>query len=409
MEAGPFFNAVYEIADADRFPVGEAVNFSRLPIDLGIIHYASDTPYTQARTLGARGLSYYGMDSTYASSLAILRRILGSRASWLDARPAVRNAPRIRDRSGCLWRRRTARCRDLRRLTGIEHAQARRRARRRARAADARRTRTRVDSELEGLAPAAEPVLHGRLAPLGPGKESVTGHWELMGVVPKAPLPTYPYGFPDEVVSELEHATEQRFCCNRPYSGTQVLEDFGEHHLRTRELILYTSADSVLQIAAHHDVLDEPALHRLLRDRARGDARRACGRPRDRAAVRRLPGRLRAHGRPPRLRAGAAGAVLSAGAEDAGVAVHGVGKIRDLFAGVGIDAAYPGATNEQAIASTSELVRSLDSGLVFVNLVDTDQLFGHRHDVPGFVGALRAIDTPWPAGSSCCATTTCWS
>jgi hypothetical protein len=76
MEAGPFLNAVYEIADADRFPVGEAVNFAKLPIDLGIIHYASDTPYTQARTLGARGLSYYGMDSTYASSLAILRRIL---------------------------------------------------------------------------------------------------------------------------------------------------------------------------------------------------------------------------------------------------------------------------------------------------------------------------------------------
>ena len=77
---------------------------------------------------------------------------------------------------------------------------------------------------------------------------------------------------------------------------------------------------------------------------------------------------------------------------DAGVAVHGVGKIRDLFAGVGIDARYPGATNEEAIASTTELVRSLDSGFVFVNLVDTDQLFGHRHDVPGFVGALRAID-----------------
>jgi hypothetical protein len=76
MEAGPFCDAVYEIADADRYPVGEAVNFSKVPIDLGIIHYASDTPYTQARTLGARGLSYYGMDSTYASSLAILRRVL---------------------------------------------------------------------------------------------------------------------------------------------------------------------------------------------------------------------------------------------------------------------------------------------------------------------------------------------
>ena len=103
MEAGPFCNAVYEIADADRFPVGEAVNFAKLPIDLGIIHYASDTPYTQARTLGARGLSYYGMDSTYASSLAILRRILRLEGILPERRRRVHpHAPRIRDRDGRL-------------------------------------------------------------------------------------------------------------------------------------------------------------------------------------------------------------------------------------------------------------------------------------------------------------------
>ena len=121
---------------------------------------------------------------------------------------------------------------------------------------------------LEGVAPASEPVLHGRLHPLGPGKESTTGHWELMGVVPEHPLPTYPDGFPPEVVERLEEATGRRFCCNRPYSGTEVIEDFGEHHLETGELILYTSADSVLQIAAHVDVLDEPGLYEVC-ERAR--------------------------------------------------------------------------------------------------------------------------------------------
>ena len=96
METGPYCNAVYEIADADRHPVGEAVNFSKLPIDLGIIHYASDTPYTQARTLGAQGLSYYGLDSTYASSLAILRRILAPRGrAW--PRDRARPDPALRD------------------------------------------------------------------------------------------------------------------------------------------------------------------------------------------------------------------------------------------------------------------------------------------------------------------------
>src|SRR5215213_984416 len=114
---------------------------------------------------------------------------------------------------------------------------------------------------LRGVAPAEAPVVHGRLAPLGPGKESTTGHWELMGAPPREPLPTYPDGFPPEVLAALEQATGRRFCCNRPYSGTDVLVDFGPHHLETGELILYTSADSVLQIAAHVDVLDEPGLY----------------------------------------------------------------------------------------------------------------------------------------------------
>jgi phosphopentomutase len=245
---------------------------------------------------------------------------------------------------------------------------------------------------LAGVAAAASQVLHGRLRPLGPGKESVTGHWELMGVVPQAPLPTYPDGFPADLIERLEQATGRRFCCNRPYSGTQVIDDYGEHHLRSGELILYTSADSVLQIAAHNDVIDEPELHDLcatVREMMTGEhavgrviARPFTGRP---GAFRRTTGRHDYSLQPP------ARSYLQELSAD-GVPVHGVGKIHDLFAGVGIDVSHPGATNPMAIASATELVRNLDHGLVFVNLVDTDQLYGHRHDVPGFAGALRAID-----------------
>jgi phosphopentomutase len=245
---------------------------------------------------------------------------------------------------------------------------------------------------LDGVPAAATPVLHGRVGALGPGKESVTGHWELMGVIPPAPLPTYPQGFPDEVVSELERVSGRRFCCNRPYSGTQVLEDFGEHHLRTGELILYTSADSVLQVAAHHDVIDEPQLHRLcaaVREVMRGQ--HAVGRVIARPFIGGPGAFVRTSGRHDYSLVPPSRSYLEE-LQAAGIPVHGVGKIRDLFAGVGIDASHPGATNPEAIASVSELVDTLDSGLVFANFVDTDQIYGHRHDVPGFAGALRAID-----------------
>jgi phosphopentomutase len=245
---------------------------------------------------------------------------------------------------------------------------------------------------LEGVAPADEPVVHGRLAPLGPGKESTTGHWELMGVVPEHPLPTYPDGFPDDVVAALERATGHRFCCNLPYSGTEVIEDYGVHHLETGELILYTSADSVLQIAAHVDVLDEPGLYRVCetaRELMTGEhaVGRVIARPFEGSpgAFHRREGRRDFAAAPP-------GRSYLEELQDAGVPVHGVGKIRDLFAGVGIDMKHDGATNAKGIAATTSLLSELESGLVFVNLVETDQMYGHRHDVEGFHRALREID-----------------
>jgi phosphopentomutase len=243
-----------------------------------------------------------------------------------------------------------------------------------------------------GVPPAASPVVHGRLHPVGPGKESTTGHWELMGVVPEHPLPTYPTGFPPEVMRALEEATGLRFICNRPYSGTEVIEDFGPQHLETGEAILYTSADSVLQIAAHIDRLSEQELYaacEAARQVMRGEhaVGRVIARPFGGApgSFQRTEGRHDYAVLPP-------GRSYLQELEEAGAAVHGVGKISDLFAGVGVGFKYPGATNAGGIAETTRLLGELETGLIFVNLVETDQVYGHRHDAQGFARALEEID-----------------
>jgi phosphopentomutase len=246
--------------------------------------------------------------------------------------------------------------------------------------------------ELEGVAPASAPALHGRLAARGPGKESTTGHWELMGAVAPAPLPTYPRGFPDEIVRALERATGHRFICNRPYTGIAAIDDFGAEHLRDGRLILYTSQDSVLQIAAHVSRLSEEDLREVCAAaRAVMTGEHAVGRviarpfQGDPGAFRRTEGRHDFSVQPP------ARTYLDELC-DGGVAVHGVGKVSDLFAGRGISVSHPGATNERALLETTRLVRELDHGLVFTNLVETDQVYGHRKDVAGFHRALREID-----------------
>jgi phosphopentomutase len=249
---------------------------------------------------------------------------------------------------------------------------------------------------LDGVAPVPDPVLHGRVGPLGPGKESVTGHWELMGVVPQLPLPTYPDGFPDDVVRRLEQATGARFCCNRPYSGTQVIDDFGSHHLRSGELILYTSADSVLQIAAHEEVVPLDELYRIceaaraIADRhriGRVIARPFVGRP---GAFRRTYNRRDYALVPP-------APTLLDHLVDAGQEVIGIGKISDIFAGRGISRSLHSEGNADGLRLTLEALPTLERGLLFVNLVDFDMLYGHRNDVPGFARALAELDAWLPA------------
>lgn len=245
---------------------------------------------------------------------------------------------------------------------------------------------------LRGVPPASEPAIHGRLHALGPGKDSTTGHWELMGIVLDRPLPTYPDGFPRDVIARLQEATGRQLMCNRPYNGIAAIDDYGAEHLRTGALIAYTSQDSVLQLAAHLDRCSEAQLYRACaaaREVMSGDhavgrviARPFTGRP---GAFARTEGRRDFALQPPSR--GYLGEI-----QDAGVPVHGVGKVSDLFAGVGIDHCHPGATNRAALTSARELLQRLDRGLVFVNLIETDQVYGHRHDTAGFHAALRAID-----------------
>ena len=245
---------------------------------------------------------------------------------------------------------------------------------------------------LRGVAPAATPVVYGRLAPLGPGKDSATGHWELMGVVPPEPLPTYPHGFPPEVVAHIREQFGRAPLCNRPYDGLAAIDDFAAEHRRSGAPIVYTSQDSVLQVATHVDVLAEAELHaRCAELRARLTGSHAVGRVIARpftggpGAYARTAGRRDFALRPP-------GRSYLEAMRDAGVAVHAVGKVWDLFAGVGIAHKHPAPTNAEGLEVTGRLVDELDAGFVLVNLVETDQVHGHRKDTAGFHAALRDID-----------------
>jgi phosphopentomutase len=244
---------------------------------------------------------------------------------------------------------------------------------------------------IRGVAPAVRPALHGRLWPLGPGKDTTAGHWEMMGVrVPR--FPVYPHGFPPSVIAEFERVTGRRVIGNAPSEGLRAIFDHGERHMRTGELIVYTSQDSVFQIAAHTDVVREEQLYdycwaarRILsgeHEVGRVIARPFEGQP---GAFRRTAGR-RDFALPPPTRS------YLDELSDAGVDVHAVGKVGPVFAVRGVSFDHPAHDNPTAIAAIDRILDGVASGLVFANLVDTDQVYGHRKDVEGFAAALREID-----------------
>ncbi len=245
---------------------------------------------------------------------------------------------------------------------------------------------------LRGVPPAPHPAIHGRLHPLGPGKDSIGGHWELMGVVQERAMPTYSDGFPAEVIERLVRAMGHEVICNRPDNGLAAIEEYGAEHLGSGALILYTSQDSVLQLAGHVDRVPLAELHRACaaaRECMSGEhaVGRVIARP-----FRGEPGAFeRTEGRRDFALAPPARSYLQE-LQEAGLEVHGVGKVGDLFSGVGITHGHPGASNRQALDSVEGLLQEIEGGLVFANLIETDQLYGHRKDVVGFDGALREID-----------------
>ena len=231
----------------------------------------------------------------------------------------------------------------------------------------------------------------GRMAESSRGKDTTTGHWEIAGIISKQALPTYPDGFPNEVIAEFERLTGKGVLCNKPYSGTEVIKDFGEEHLKTGKLIVYTSADSVFQIAAHVDVCPLPELYRyceIARKMLQGKhgVGRVIARPfGDVYPFKRLSGRHDYSLEPPE-------ATMLDILKERGFATISVGKINDIFASRGVSESTPTANNAEGMDVTLKIADRDFTGLCFVNLVDFDMVFGHRNDADGYTNAINEFD-----------------
>ncbi len=232
----------------------------------------------------------------------------------------------------------------------------------------------------------------GKMAALAPGKDSITGHWELMGFIAEQPQPTFPKGFPDRIILELERQTGTKFLGNIPASGTEIIRMLGAEHLRTGYPILYTSADSVLQIAAHEDVIPISKLYDICRIARRiMQGKDAVGRIIARPFIGEPGGFVRTANRrdfslePP----GKTTLDLLVAAE---IRVMGIGKIEDLFAGRGLTDVIHTASNKEGLQKTHRILTGDFSGMIFTNLVDFDMLWGHRNDAAGYYRGLQMVD-----------------
>jgi phosphopentomutase len=250
---------------------------------------------------------------------------------------------------------------------------------------------------LEGCPPQpGAPAVAGRLAERSKGKDTTTGHWEMMGIVTPQPMPTYPHGFPHDVIDPFMHRTGRGVLGNKPASGTEIIQELGEEHQRTGKWIVYTSADSVFQIAAHEETIPLDELYeasRIAREILTGKdavgrviARPFIGEP---GNYERTPNRHDFSLEPKRPN------YLTL-LREAGNKVHAVGKISDIFAGQDIDESRPTKSNVEGIQQTEALLQELDSGLIFVNLVETDMLWGHRNDPVNFHRCLQDFDRRLP-------------
>jgi phosphopentomutase len=246
---------------------------------------------------------------------------------------------------------------------------------------------------LAGIPAADSPAgAFGRCTLASPGKDTTTGHWEMVGIHLLKPFPLYPNGFPADIMGEFESRIGRGTLGNKAASGTEIIQELGEEHMRTGSPIVYTSADSVFQIAAHEEVIPIPELYRICeiaREILRGPAEvgRVIARPFVGA-----PGKFtRTANRHDYAVPPPAGMLLDRLAEG-GVFVHSVGKIFDVFLGRGIRTSAKTKNNADGTAKTLSAMDEVESGLLFVNLVDFDQQYGHRNDIEGYGAALEEFD-----------------
>ncbi|WP_373842461.1 phosphopentomutase [Limosilactobacillus sp.] len=251
------------------------------------------------------------------------------------------------------------------------------------------------DTPIEGV-PVANPAIgdYGKMEEISAGKDSMDGHWEMMGLPVTKPLSTFPNGFPQEIVDKLEKFSGRKVIVNKPYSGTEVIHDYGERQMKTGELILYTSGDSVMQIAAHEDVIPVKELYKIceyartLVNGPKYTVGRIIARPYvgpDKDHFTRTANRhdfsLKPIGKTDmdRLR-------------EAGYDVIGIGKINDIFSGQGIDRGYHNESNMDGMDHVDEVMKQDFNGFCFTNLVDFDAMYGHRRNPKGFGQALMDFD-----------------
>ncbi|KUK53385.1 MAG: Phosphopentomutase [Desulfotomaculum sp. 46_296] len=254
---------------------------------------------------------------------------------------------------------------------------------------------------LPGVPPAVQPAgAYGKMAELSPGKDTTTGHWEIAGLILDKPFPLYPNGFPPELISGFEERIGRPVLGNKPASGTVIIEELGPEHMRTGSPIVYTSADSVFQIAAHEEIIPLEELYWM------------CGIARELLCGEHAVGRVIARpfvGRPGNFRRTAGrhdyslapiGTTLLDMLIERGFAVLAVGKIEDIFAGKGITRAVHTVNNMDGVDQTIKMMQGSEQGLIFTNLVDFDMVYGHRNDVRGYADALEAFDRRLPEISS---------
>ena len=247
-------------------------------------------------------------------------------------------------------------------------------------------------TEIQGLANDITGGVFGRMAESSPGKDTTTGHWEMAGLILPSPFPVYPNGFPDQIITEFMRGTGRQVLGNRPASGTVIIEELGPEHLRTGALIVYTSADSVFQIAAHEGIVPLEELYRYCEIARRilqgGDgvgrviARPFLGGP---GCFYRTAGRKDFSLKPIKP------TVLDR-MKDAGLTVFGVGKIEDIFSWQGLTDSNHTHNNFETLSFLSKLIEEDFKGLVFANCIDFDMLYGHRNDTKGFYRALQEVD-----------------